>query len=759
MTGHYNAYKRLNIFIIYLGTMLLMAGCGKEKMPEVTPQPQMQATEWKSKGFALSGDILEKQGLWAAEYLEWAHPEMKINQENEYLYVQEAGTWDGKVYRFLHKKILTEDAGEENHYYLEIYDTVAKTAQLKEVDMAGLGLDGAFLRGAQVMGSESFALQVWNGECRLIYTDLAQVQADVAIGEVYERYGITEDICAFECIVDAEGNLYARAGSAWQPFRDLYIFDRDGNLLMKHGGKEDDEVKEPLRIPTGELVFPIYNVAEKSTEFVWFDLEEKKEVKLARLDKEILKQVYGISGDDMYYESAKGIVQWNIASGERQLVYDFTENGVSGKHQTEMIFPEGQPPVLRAYGIVEGEQEDWLYVMSRTEVEKADAIEVVALTSNGQKVQACTATASRKNPQFTFTYQDGSRENAEDFRTRIMAEMVSGGGPDILYVSLEDMQVLQEKGLLLDLEQILTGESLEQILPGVVQLGTVDGTFVGLAPEMDILTMVTLKDIWQQDTWSMQDISGLMESGEFTGLFCQGNGVFASQAVLKFLVEFGLQEGQLIDWENGKSLFDGETFLHMLEMTKKYGADPSTDRTYLGKGGCPAMFTGGGVHILNELYEQYGDTYFYVGQPTTGRSGNYLTAAGVVVVNQNTAHPEAVAAFLECLLKDEIQYASSVQMKLSVKKVSTEEVKIVEVDGELRASWRGQELCIKEDGRTILEDYIALLESCVPYPGTYETIESIVWEEAAAYVSGDKSAAEVARIVDSRVQLYLDERE
>lgn len=78
---------------------------------------------------------------------------------------------------------------------------------------------------------------------------------------------------------------------------------------------------------------------------------------------------------------------------------------------------------------------------------------------------------------------------------------------------------------------------------------------------------------------------------------------------------------------------------------------------------------------------------------------------------------------------------------------------------ELWASWRGQELCIKEDGSTILEDYIALLENCVPYPGTYETIESIVWEEAAAYVSGDKSAAEVARIVDSRVQLYLDERE
>lgn len=145
-----------------------------------------------------------------------------------------------------------------------------------------------------------------------------------------------------------------------------------------------------------------------------------------------------------------------------------------------------------------------------------------------------------------------------------MAEMVSGEGPDILYVSLEDMKILHEKGLLLDLEKMLAAESLEQVLPGVVRLGTVEGTFVGLAPEMDILTMITLKDIWQQDTWSMQDLIGLMEGGEFTGLFCQGNGVFAPQAVFKFLVEFGLQEGKLVDWEKGESLFDGEVFLQIL---------------------------------------------------------------------------------------------------------------------------------------------------------------------------------------------------
>lgn len=772
MTGVKNISKKLRNLWIYFGITLLTAGCGKESLPEATQEPQAEVFDWKSEGFALSGEILEEQGLWVGEYLEWAHPETVGTPEEEYLYVCEAGSLDGKVYRFLQKRVLTDDTEEtreENQYYLEIYDTATKTSHLKVVDMEAPELEGTFLRGAQIQsgtsgGAETFALQVWrkgeSGEavCQILYTDLSQVKSRMNIGEVYERYGIAEDICAFECIVDDTGNLYARAGSAWQPFRDVYIFDKDGNLVMKHEGKEDDEAREPLRMPTGELVFPIYNVAERSTEFVWFDLEQKTEVKLARLDKESLKQVYGISGNYMYYESADGIVRWNIANGERQLVFDFTENGVSGKHQTAMVFPDGQLPVLRTYGTIEGEQEDWLFVLSETEVVKSDDVKVVALTESGQRVQVCTATASRKNPQFTYSYEDGSRVDAESYRTRMMAEMVNGGGPDILYVSLEDMKILQEKGLLMDLGQILRPESQEQILPGVVQLGTVNGIFVGLAPEMDILTMVTLKDIWQQDTWSMQEITGLMESGDFTGLFCQGNGVFAPQAVLKFLVEFGLQEGSLIDWERGESLFDSKAFLQILEMTKNYSGNPSTDKTYLGVGGCPAMFAGGGLTTLNELYEQYGDAYYFVGQPTTGNSGNYLTCNGVVVVNQNTTHPEAVTAFLECLLKDEIQYAASMQMSLPVKRVSAEEAKIVEAEGELQASWRGQSLCVKEDGSTTLEDYAALLESLVPYPGNYETIVSIVWEEAAAYISGDKSAEEVVKIVDSRVQLYLDER-
>ena len=131
-----NASKKLRNLWIYLCTTLLLVGCGKESLPEATQEPQAEVFDWKSEGFALSGEILEEQGLWVGEYLEWEHPETVANQESEYLYVCEAGSLEGKVYRFLQKRMPTEDTEEtreENQYYLEIYDTVTKSAQLTEV--------------------------------------------------------------------------------------------------------------------------------------------------------------------------------------------------------------------------------------------------------------------------------------------------------------------------------------------------------------------------------------------------------------------------------------------------------------------------------------------------------------------------------------------------------------------------------------------------------------------------------------------------
>ena len=63
----------------------------------------------------------------------------------------------------------------------------------------------------------------------------------------------------------------------------------------------------------------------------------------------------------------------------------------------------------------------------------------------------------------------------------------------------------------------------------------------------------------------------------------------------------------------------------------------------------------------------------------------------------------------------------------------------------------------RPDGTSYAEDYIAFLDSCVPPPSDDGVIANIVLEETAPYFAGDKDMDTVIGIIQSRVQLYLDE--
>ena len=61
------------------------------------------------------------------------------------------------------------------------------------------------------------------------------------------------------------------------------------------------------------------------------------------------------------------------------------------------------------------------------------------------------------------------------------------------------------------------------------------------------------------------------------------------------------------------------------------------------------------------------------------------------------------------------------------------------------------------DGSTSVHESRDFLEKCVPAPKRYDVVQDIIWEEIQSYYSGDKTADEVAVLIDDRVQLYLDE--
>lgn len=768
--------------VIFL-CLAYLGGCGREALPaeietsneETTEQkipeeesPEGFVVDWDATGFKVSGEFTVKQEFWASQYIRWQHEAVSCDSTEEVLYyVRELGTLEGQIYRLY--DIQGKEDQTRQKYQLEIYDTLNMQAAVIELDNERLGVGDGFIAGMDVLSEDKFAVFLLeyardeSGEFSLqnstiVFTDLKDGTEKVDALPVFQEKSI-QDKMYQEYYCDASGNGFVRGAYRDSPARFLYILDRSGSLLTEQSVEEYDEIRPPFQMPEGDLVFPVNNRAEKTARLLCFDSEEEKMRVLATLEEESIAQVYGIKGNDLYYESYEhnGIVRWNVVSGDRALVFSFAENSVSGIYNTMLIFRKGQPPIFRMYGEVNGTQEDWLVPLSEHETVKQETTRVTSLNGDSAGVKDCVALASRKNPDLNFKFETCAETDRDEFRNRILAELVAGDGPDILYVSLEDMKRLQEMGVLAELDTFLSSEAKERILPGVIELGTVNGMFTGIAPDVDVSTMVTLKSIWEKSTWSLEDVTGLLDTGNFTGIFCQGTTSFAPQALLRWLTIFGLQESVLIDWENRESHFESELFLKLLEISGAYGDDPVRMDTWLGTGGCPGMITGANIEVLNELYEQYGEEYFFVGMPTRGSSGNYLSSRGVLVVNKETEDIRAVSAFLECLLEEEIQYPNRVIKSSSILKVSSDDLTTVETENETKAFWKDYRVQIKEDGSTTLDDYKKLLESCVPQPGEYNDILSIVWEEGQSCIAGDKSAADAAQIIDSRVQVYLDE--
>lgn len=760
--------KVYRLCIAILVCLLCLAGCQKDGVEQEASMEEtttLSDIDWKTGSFAAVGELKEEQGLWPAEYIKWEHeydPELNLRSSSSQVF-------EDRIYQL--NTFTTKDTGRR--YLLEIYDTSSMQITVTEIDDKILGTDGSYIADMSVIDSGMYAFLVMKYErdeadtLKLVQTDIVYTDLEKEIERVDLMPAIREksleDIYQ-KCLCDALGNIYLREVVENVVSNHLLVFDRNGNLWMDQSLEKNDEITSPFRTPEGNLIFPVNNRREKTARLVLFDSEEKEMRVLAKLEEESINQLCGVQGTELYYETYYGIVKWDLVSGDRTLVFSFEENSVPRVYNTMLVFRDGQTPVFRMYAEVSGRKEDWLMVLAGQEPEKAEPLQVVSLNGNQDSVKDCVALASRRNPGLSFTYKSCADKEREDFRTRIMAELVAGNGPDILYVSREDMRRLQDMGALADLDSFLTEEMKDRILPAIIELGTVDGAFVGIVPTLDnIVSVVTLKSIWEPDVWTLEDLIGLLDTGDFTGIFCQGTTSFAPQALLRWLTEFGLQESVLVDWETRESHFDGDLFLKILELARTYGNDNFYEAdTWLGVGGCPGQPIGASIDSFNALYEEYGNEYHFVGWPTKESSGNYLNSQGVLVVNRNTANSEAVSAYLSCLLEDEIQYPYSILPKYSILKVSLEDIETVEItaegfENETRFFWKDHRLLLKDDGTTTLQDYKDFLESCIPEPEDYEDIVNMVWEEAQSYMAGDKSAKEVAKIVDSRIQLYLDE--
>ena len=118
-------------------------------------------------------------------------------------------------------------------------------------------------------------------------------------------------------------------------------------------------------------------------------------------------------------------------------------------------------------------------------------------------------------------------------------------------------------------------------------------------------------------------------------------------------------------------------------------------------------------------------------------NGGQLLLTPLIGITQSCEYPDAVWEFVESYAT---MQNASVYLPISQSYLDSQEAWLNEM---YSTEIVNQAISLVEEATTVTEDY-----SPIPY---------IVVEEAQAYFSGDKSAEDVAKIIQSRISIYLSE--
>ena len=625
-----------------------------------------------------------------------------------------------------------ESGGEDkaDRLCVQIYDVEEKELIQQVITPQAQGHEGCWVYSADLTADRELSLKMWDGENRyfLLKTDLE---------------GNTLEVL----------EPFPEEGYPW-------------NLDFRDNAKS-------FWLPDGRIILSRYDGEGQRTILTRLD-EEGKEFPLGELPGDAVKSLLADGENSFYYLGGNGLVRWDMEKNTREELFGMYENGVDFGAEASGLIRNQQGEILLC-SLQEGK--GTFYVLTDEELPRKEQIRLVSLEGDSGilyfKRRAVGFKQNGGEIPIALELEDRP-EYRRDYKDRIMAEMAAGKGPDILFVNRDDMMLLQEKGALCDLSDMIPQETKDVLIPAALELGTVDGQLVGLVLEIGFETMAAPLEVWEGDGWNLEELMVVLESREDWKCPFLRNGFQARGFdILCGLLYHG--DSSFLDLEQGSCGFDSPEFVRLLELCKKYGAT-GTNKERMDEDQCLALMREGEVAVeitgVEDGFADYsivmqglGEEGHVVGFPTEKGSGSYVESyfQSYLVVNAQTAYKEEIGKFFSLLLDYDNQFETvgrSVRMDVirdSVYYHPWWEYYVLLGSSNMEHIVL-RELALKPDGSTYLEEYLDFVESCQPAPYIPVQIRIIVYEEALPFFEGSKGAVETAEAIQSRVQLYLDER-
>lgn len=751
---------------ILLCVGMCLAGCNGMKKTNTSSEPTpvvSYGTDWQTEGFKLESsnnakfmDTLMTPSLMMHE-IGWLELPL-YHSDFAYDYHNTVSTYEGDTLYLWHNYYLKEGMG----YCFQTYCAATQTGEGVEVVLPEEIRDGR-ARGMDVLNGQVHVIyESPTGEmCVLASADNGKNWSHLKLETADEAQSTEYPV--YDFYVDSKGYFYVFSGTG-QTEDFLLVYDGEGKKLFAQLLSEEPGALKTtaFHTPDGSVVLVVPRKQPDTPVLKWYNLPSKAPVELVEMDTTDRFSMTMTEDGTVYIMEYSKLVKWNPMTGEQLPLYNFLRTDMDTDKICEVGITEEGDVLLFA----ENDTNWGIYTLSYKEVEKPKTDLTLASIAGyhpNAYLEKQTIKYNRRKPDAVML--ESNYEDGEAYRTRVMADLSAGKGPDLLWVSMDDMQMLKEKGLLADLRELIAQETLDEIFSGILESCTLEDMLCGIYFDGSPCALFVANDIWQGDTWELTDIVQLMKDREDVRKIINYDAPYHFEE----LVLYNLNNSSFLDLEKGESNFACQEFVEILECLKEYG----------GKAENFGVNSDLKVHNLVNRGEfltyrmpiadlpnysvfmlDYEDSVHPVNYPGEDVYPGYWSGDYFLVVNNRSEKMEQIREYLEYLLSAVSQRNAGLPVRRDVIRSNTSVDLIgMEYFGHyIMGDSTTVPLELKEDGSAYLEEYIAFLDKLGPSPRTDSKLKEIIIAGAQEYFEGKCTAERAAELIDNRVQLYLDEQ-
>lgn len=483
------------------------------------------------------------------------------------------------------------------------------------------------------------------------------------------------------------------------------------------------------------------------------------------------------------------LYEYDLATKEAKEVLDWVDCNILGNYARDMAVQADGRMVIFCDNY-EGKPE--IVFLTKTESSKVAQKQILTVgtlyESNGS-LQEAVINFNKRNTEYQIKikgYMDETAEWTEDSYANAIAlfhaDLVSDHCPDLIDLSMANLDNLTTKGVLEDLTPYLNNSELANIndfVPSVLNAYNVNGIQTTVPTYFTINTLLARTSVvGEEPGWTMEEMIALAKEYPDAQLL---HGMTKERALQTCLM---YASDSFIDYESGTCSYDSPEFIKFLEFANCF----DMEYEYNEEESFPNMLQAGKVLLSDasfsdvHAYQMYHlmfeeDGVTPIGYPTSdGSPGVFLSGNEIYGISAQSAHKDAAWAFLESVLSRDLDlhgwgFPSRKEHLEKMFAEACEPEYQYDENGEVLKDAEGNpvenpkttwgydnwQVDIYAASQKEIDGIRALIEIARPLSQESDEIYEIIGEEAAPYFAGQKSAEETAKIIQSRVQIYVSE--